>query len=130
MNPTISWSAIGAAWGVLLAGSFGVMKTTDMVHSWTETHLPKINFPPYTWIVVACGTGIVTCLTSHLNPFLTLFPTLGHTYGEVLSGIALGGIASPGHHLTALIAAKSQPVVPFINAPDETVPASPDVPVA
>lgn len=108
---TLTWPAIAAAWGILLAGAAGVMKTVDAARSWAETHTSfGEKLPPYTWIALAFGVGIATCVTSHLNPLTTLFPTLAHTYGEVLSGIALGAIASPLHHGTALLSAKAYSV--------------------
>ncbi len=105
----LTWPAIVAAWGILLAGATGVMKTTDAVRSWATTHL-KLTFPDYTWILVPFGVGILTCLTARLNPLLMLAPTLPHAYSEVLSGIALGAIASPLHHGTAWLSALSKSV--------------------
>lgn len=123
---TVTWTAIAAAWGILLAGAAGVMKTTDAVRSWAEQHLP-FAAPSYTWIIVPFGVGIVTCVTSHLNPLVTLYPPLAHTYGEVLSGIAIAAIASPLHHGTALLAAKSKAIAPDPNDAPGLTSLPPDV---
>lgn len=142
---TVSWAAIAAAWGILVAGAAGVMKTTDLVRSFITEHVP-VTLPDYCWIVVPFGVGVFTCLTSHLNPLVTFAPALAHTYGEVLSGIALGAIASPLHHGTALLSAKSKAVATdsplpvgddpealaaqqaAIDAATTTVPPVPDAP--
>lgn len=120
----LSWEAIAATWSLVVGWSFGVMKTTDLVRTWCREHL-SIMLPDWTWIAVPFAVGVFSALQTKFNAVSTLVPTIAPLTGRILTGLAAGAIASPLHHGTALIAAKSKavpvggPVAPYLGAIDD-----------